>query len=68
MLSPHVDQLIDLALAEDLGSGDPTTDALFSGIEDSDARLLAKSDVVLCGTEVFVKVMHRVDPGIAVDW
>ncbi len=68
MLSPHVYQLIDLALAEDLGSGDSTTDALFDGSELATAQLLAKSDVVICGSEVFDRVMRRVDRIIRVKW
>jgi nicotinate-nucleotide pyrophosphorylase (carboxylating) len=68
MLSPHVYQLIDLALAEDLGSGDSTTDALFDGTELATAQLLAKSDVVICGQDVFDRVMRRVDRLIRVSW
>jgi nicotinate-nucleotide pyrophosphorylase (carboxylating) len=68
MLSPHTSQLIDLALAEDLGSGDPTTDSLFTGTERSTAQLLAKSHVVICGTGVFDKVLQKVDPDIRVEW
>ena len=68
MLSPHVDQLIHLALTEDLGAGDSTTDALFDGSELSNARLLAKSDLVVCGAAVFDKVMAAVNPAIEVAW
>ena len=68
MLSPHVLQLIDLALIEDLGSGDATTDALFDGTELATAQLLAKSDVVICGADVFNLVMRRVDRIIRVKW
>lgn len=68
MLSPLTHQLIDMALSEDLSSGDATTDSLFDGTELAKAHLLAKSDVVICGAEVFDAVMKRVDPMTRVKW
>jgi nicotinate-nucleotide pyrophosphorylase (carboxylating) len=66
MLTPHVERLIDAALEEDLGRGDPTSELIF----DRDARLrgrvLAKEPLVVCGNEVFARVMRRVDPEIEV--
>ena len=68
MLSPNVERLIELALAEDLGAGDVTTDAVFDGDELTRAQLLVKTDVVICGAKVFNRVMQRVDHLIRVSW
>lgn len=60
-LSPLTERLIDIALAEDLGTGgDVTTDAIFSGTEHSRARLIAKAPLVLAGGAVFRYVLRRV--------
>jgi nicotinate-nucleotide pyrophosphorylase (carboxylating) len=58
--SPTLDRLIDLALTEDLGGGDATTDALFDGTETSRALLVAREPLVLAGGVVFAHVMRRV--------
>lgn len=68
MLSPTIQQLIELALAEDLSAGDATTDAIFNAEQRTTGRILAKSDLVLSGTAVFSEVMRRVDPSIKVVW
>jgi nicotinate-nucleotide pyrophosphorylase (carboxylating) len=61
----HIDQLIELALSEDIGSGDITTDAVF---EDrnirGNARIYAKEDLVLAGVEVTQRVFAKVDPSL----
>lgn len=68
MITPDVSRLIDLTLSEDLVGGDPTTDGIFG----PDARcvgvVLAKTDLVLAGSEVFDAVMQRVDPAVEVSW
>lgn len=68
MLNPSILQLIDLALIEDLGAGDATTEAIFSARDRSTGTLLVKSPTVLCGARVFDAVMRRVDPEIEVRW
>lgn len=57
-----IDTLIKLALEEDIGSGDVTTEAVFG---DSDVagegRLIAKQDLVLSGQDVVRRVFETVD-------
>lgn len=65
MLNPTTRALIDLALAEDLGPGDVTS-ALIPEHQEGRAVLLAKSPLVLSGTEVFSAVFAQVDPGVQV--
>jgi nicotinate-nucleotide pyrophosphorylase (carboxylating) len=65
VITAAVDQLIDLALEEDLGRGDATSAAVLDG-EGGPARavLLAKQALVLYGLEVARRVFHRVSPSI----
>ena len=59
-ISPIVERMIDLALEEDLCAGDYTTSAIFRDEDSSEAYLVAKQDLVLCGGEIFAYVMRRV--------
>lgn len=68
VITPHTQQLIDLALAEDLAGGDVTTDAIFSEHDVAEGELLAKEALVQCGSRIFDAVMHRVDPRIEITW
>ena len=43
-LSPHLDRLIDLALEEDIGPGDVTTQALVAPELQGEAHIRAKAD------------------------
>ncbi|OGW00751.1 MAG: nicotinate-nucleotide diphosphorylase (carboxylating) [Nitrospinae bacterium RIFCSPLOWO2_01_FULL_39_10] len=52
-----VDNLINLALAEDIGSGDITTNALISERQKGEAYVMAKEDMILSGIGVFKKVL-----------
>lgn len=56
------DAIIDLALAEDVGTGDVTTLATIPADARSTARLVAKGDGVLSGVDVARHVFLRVDP------
>ncbi len=57
----QVEQIVDSALAEDLGSGDVTTEALIPANQEGKAYLRAKSEGVLAGIGVAAMVFHRVD-------
>ena len=63
-LPPAVYRLIDLALDEDLGRGDVTTEAIFHPDVEAHAVILAKSDLVLSGVDVVMAVFQRVDPAL----
>ena len=64
-VTPNTLQLIDLALAEDLGLGDATTDALMASGEQGRAVLVPKEGGVLAGLDVALAVFSRVDGGLA---
>jgi len=61
-----LDALIRNALAEDIGSGDVTTAAILSGQENGYARVVAKSDLVIAGMDIFSQVFLFVDDRIKV--
>ena len=55
----RVAELIDLALREDLGAGDRTTEALVRPIVRARGRLLAKEPLVICGLPLVELVFGR---------
>jgi nicotinate-nucleotide pyrophosphorylase (carboxylating) len=63
-LSPIVDRLIDLALEEDIGSGDVTTRALIAPDLMGEAHLRAKQPLMVAGLPVAARVFHRLDPAL----
>ena len=56
--------LIDRALAEDVGDGDRTTDATVPAEARARARILQKAPGVIAGLDVAGKVFERVDPAL----
>jgi nicotinate-nucleotide pyrophosphorylase (carboxylating) len=64
LVAPDVLQLIDLAVAEDVGTGDLTTDAIFVQAQRVTARVLTRRPVVVCGVPLAEAVFRRFDPGL----
>ncbi|MBL9041713.1 MAG: carboxylating nicotinate-nucleotide diphosphorylase [Myxococcales bacterium] len=64
-LPPAVGRLIELALDEDLGRGDVTSESIFGSHETAQAIILAKSELVLSGLDVAMAVFQSVDARIA---
>lgn len=62
-----IDDLLQLAFAEDLGDGDHTTLSTIPSDAMGRSRLIIKEDGVLSGVDVALKVLHKVDPSIKVD-
>ena len=58
----EIDDAVDRALAEDLGSGDPTTDTLIPPGRTGRALVVAKGEGILAGGDVAVAVWRRLDP------
>ncbi len=59
---PRVTALIDLALTEDLGTGDRTSAALVPAAARARGRLLAKQSLVVCGLPLLARVFERLGP------
>jgi nicotinate-nucleotide pyrophosphorylase (carboxylating) len=65
-MSPSARQIIANALAEDIGSGDITSECFLPAEHRSNAHLLAKENSILAGTEVAAEVFRQVDPNIEI--
>jgi nicotinate-nucleotide pyrophosphorylase (carboxylating) len=64
VLSPHLDRLIDLALEEDLGPGDVTTQAIVPPELQGEAHIRAKAALVVAGLPVAARVFRKLDAGL----
>ncbi|MFW6118381.1 MAG: carboxylating nicotinate-nucleotide diphosphorylase [Chloroflexota bacterium] len=64
---PQIEKIIDHALAEDLGKGDVTTEALIPGEQQGTGFIMAKGEGILAGIEAAKQVFHRVDPELKVE-
>jgi nicotinate-nucleotide pyrophosphorylase (carboxylating) len=63
----QIDEIIDRALAEDLGKGDVTTEALIPGRRRGTGLIVAKREGILAGINVAKQVFQRVDPELKVE-
>ena len=63
----QIDTIVDLALAEDTGHGDITSEALIPPDLSGKASLLVKDKGILAGIEVAGRVFQRVDPSLEID-
>lgn len=62
-----IDDLLDLAFAEDIGDGDHTTLSTIPADEMGRSQLLIKEDGTVAGVEMAERVLHKVDPSIRVE-
>ena len=63
----QIEEIIDRALAEDLGKGDVTTEALILGDQQGTGFIVAKRAGILAGINVAKQVFQRVDPELKVE-
>ncbi len=56
----EVQELVRLALKEDIGSGDITTDAIYTGTERGRARLISRQEGVLAGIDLAGYILRQV--------
>jgi nicotinate-nucleotide pyrophosphorylase (carboxylating) len=63
----QISHLIELALQEDLGSGDLTTDAIFGSSDKLiTAKVIAKQEGIVCGIDFFVDTFKYLDDSIEI--
>jgi nicotinate-nucleotide pyrophosphorylase (carboxylating) len=62
----NLDTLITLALEEDVGAGDWTTEWTVPGDAWGKAVVVAKDELVVAGLEAAIRVLRRVEPGLTV--
>jgi nicotinate-nucleotide pyrophosphorylase (carboxylating) len=67
LLDGAVETLIDVALQEDLGTGDATTQAVFRGPEPVEASIGARDATVVCGLPIVETILKRFDPDARVE-
>ena len=63
----QAEEAIDRALAEDLGKGDVTTEALIPNDQQGRGFIVAKKEGILAGINIARQVFHRVDPELKVE-
>ncbi|MFL6583893.1 MAG: carboxylating nicotinate-nucleotide diphosphorylase [Chthoniobacterales bacterium] len=63
--APH--DPIGIALAEDLGSGDVTTDSFVARAARAHARIVAREAAIIAGTMTAAEVFRRVDSELAIE-
>lgn len=61
------DKIIELALAEDIGDGDHTSQSTISKNTTGKAKLIIKEDGVLCGVNIAEKIFRKVDREIQIN-
>ena len=66
-MTPSARETIARALAEDLGPGDITSECFIPADHRSSARIIAKENAILAGTEVAREVFRQVDPAIEIE-
>jgi nicotinate-nucleotide pyrophosphorylase (carboxylating) len=62
MPAAALDGVIDRALAEDAGRGDPTTEAIVAPDLTAVAEVVVREPGVVCGLELALEVVRRLDP------
>lgn len=62
-----IDSIIDLALKEDIGSGDHSALSCVPENATGHAKLLIKDNGVLAGVELAKRIFHRYDPDLKID-
>jgi nicotinate-nucleotide pyrophosphorylase (carboxylating) len=67
LLEEQVDNVIDLALAEDTSHGDITSEALIPPELQGKASILVKAEGIVAGGEVAKRVFLRADPSLKVE-
>ena len=64
---PNLDELISMALREDIGDGDHSTLSCIPANATGTAKMVAKQDGILCGQEVGRRVFQMVDRSLKVE-
>lgn len=64
----RTDDLLSLALEEDLGHGDVTTDSLVDAEATGEAVVFGREPFVVSGTYPFQRVFELLDPAVRIEW
>lgn len=67
LIQPMIDRVVALALAEDVGDGDLTSEALVPDDAHCRAQLLLEEPGVVCGVPIAAAVFRALDPSVHVE-
>ncbi len=59
--------LIDMAIAEDLGSGDVTSELLFKDDVQAEAHFISREEIIVCGIGIAQTILKRYDERLCID-
>lgn len=62
-----IDDLLNLAFAEDIGDGDHTTLSTIPEDAQGRSKLLIKQPGIVSGIDLAIKVLHKIDPNVKVN-
>lgn len=62
--NPQVKAIINMALEEDIGTGDITTETTIPQDKKANGKFIAKEDMIICGIDIAKYVFSLVDPSI----
>ena len=64
MHNDYIDALIEIAISEDIGDGDHTSEACIRDSAVGNAKLLIKEEGILAGIDIAERVFKKIDPGL----
>ncbi len=67
MTEQLIEELIDLAIKEDIGDGDHSSQSCIPETEQGKVQLLVKEPGIIAGIEVAEKIFKKIDPEIEID-
>jgi nicotinate-nucleotide pyrophosphorylase (carboxylating) len=63
----RIEPLISMAIEEDLGSGDVTSELLFKDDVQAEAHFVSREEIVVCGIEIAETILKRYDERLSID-
>ncbi|MEE3495780.1 MAG: carboxylating nicotinate-nucleotide diphosphorylase, partial [Butyrivibrio sp.] len=63
----NADELIKMALREDISSEDVSTNAVMPDAQEGEVELLSKQDGIICGMDVYERVFKILDDSVVVE-
>jgi nicotinate-nucleotide pyrophosphorylase (carboxylating) len=66
--TPQIHKLIELALEEDLGGGDVTSESVFSGKNMALGEIISKENMTICGLPLIPIIINKIDPSIKIEF
>ena len=65
-MNDYIPQIVSLALKEDIGNGDITTEAIYPGEKNTEAHFIAKQSGIIAGMDIVKYVFQQINPDVSV--